>query len=154
MNSQKKQLGQYGFLLPAAIFILVILAGLGAYAINLSVTSNAMAMQDVQSARAYQMARTGIEWAAYQVMAPGTADLGNCPANPSNLTIDGFQVRVRCTRSADYLEQGGNHIIAVYAIESTATFGTARAQNYIERQMQVTLSKCRGIDAAVPYRCN
>lgn len=144
---------EQGFLLPAAIFLLVILAALGAYAVNLSITQNATSQQDVQGARAYQMARAGVEWAAYQVMAPATANLGNCPTSPTNLTIEGFTVSVTCARSADYFEQGTDHTIAMYDVTATASFGTAGSAGYIERQIQVTLSKCRGTDAAVPYQC-
>jgi MSHA biogenesis protein MshP len=145
---------QKGFLLPAAIFLLVILAGLGAYAVNLSTTQNATSQQDVQGARAYQMARAGVEWAAYQVMAPATANLGNCPASPSTLSIEGFAVTVSCSRSTDYYEQGTDHTIAMYEVTSTAAFGTPGASQYVERQLQVTLGKCRGTDAAIPYQCN
>jgi MSHA biogenesis protein MshP len=142
-----------GFLLPAAIFLLVILGGLGAYAINLSTTQNATSLQDVQGARAYQIARAGVEWAAYQALAPATANLGSCPTSPSTLSIDGLSVTVTCTRSADYFEQGSDHTIAMYNIVSTASFGAAGSANYVERQIQVTLSKCRGTDAATPYQC-
>lgn len=142
-----------GFLLPAAIFLLVILAALGAYAVNISTLQQAAATQDVQGARAYQMARAGVEWAAFQVLAPGTADLGNCPASPSTLNMEGFVVTVTCTRSADYFEQGTDHTIAMYAIVATADFGTAGTAGHIQRQIQVTLSKCRGTDELTPYQC-
>jgi MSHA biogenesis protein MshP len=144
---------QKGFLLPAAIFLLVILAGLGAYAVNLSITQNATAQQDVQGARAYQMARSGVEWAAYQVMEPATANLGNCPASPTTFNLEGFSVTVTCTRSSDYFEHGSDHTIAMYDVIATATFGTAGLSNFVERQVQVTLSKCRGTDAVVAYQC-
>ena len=144
---------QRGFLLPVAIFLLVILAGLGAYAVSLSTTQNATAQQDVQGARAYQMARSGVEWAAYQVLAPATANLGNCPASPASFNIDGFSVSVTCTRSADYFEHGADHTITMYDVTATATFGAAGSTGYVERQVQVTLSKCRGTDALTPYQC-
>lgn len=143
-----------GFLLPAAIFILVILAGLGAYALNITSVQQATSTQDVQGSRAYQAARAGVEWAAYQVLAPGTTTLASCPASPSNITIDNFLVTVTCSRSTDYYEQGTDHTIAMYDIKSTASFGTANTSNYIERQVQVTLSKCVGTDAATPYQCS
>jgi MSHA biogenesis protein MshP len=143
-----------GFLLPAAIFILVILAALGAYALNITSIQQATSAQDVQGARAYQAARAGVEWAAYQVLTPGSTALANCPANPTTLAIDGFSVNVSCARSADYFEQGTDHTIAIYDIMATASFGTASTANYIERQIQVTLSKCLGTDATPNYQCN
>ena len=66
-----------GFLLPAAIFVLVILAALGAYALNITSVQQATSTQDVQGSRAYQAARAGVEWAAYQTLAPGTTALVN-----------------------------------------------------------------------------
>lgn len=142
-----------GFLLPVAIFILVILAALGAYALNITSVQQSTSTQDVQGSRAYQAARAGVEWAAYQVLAPGTTTLANCPASPSTLNIDNFTVTVTCSRSADYFEQGSDHTIAMYDITSTASFGTAGAVNYIERQVQLTLSKCLGTDAIPNYQC-
>ena len=145
---------QNGFLLPAAIFILVILAALGAYALNITSIQQTTSTQDVQGARAYQSARAGVEWAAYQVLSPGTTALANCPASPTSLTIDNFTVVVSCTRSADYFEQGSDHTIAMYDIVATASFGTSGALNYIERQVQLTLSKCLGTDAIPNYQCS
>ncbi|MDZ4210820.1 MAG: hypothetical protein U1C59_03795 [Methylotenera sp.] len=149
-----KQFKQQGFLLPAAIFILVILAALGAYALNITSVQQSTSTQDVQGSRAYQAARAGVEWAAYQVLAPGTTALANCPASPSTFSIDNFSVTVTCSRSADYFEQGSDHTIAMYDITSTASFGSAGALNYIERQVQLTLSKCLGTDAVPNYQCN
>ena len=143
-----------GFLLPAAIFILVILAALGAYALNITSLQQASSTQDVQGARAYQAARAGVEWAAYQVLSPGTTALANCPASPSTLNVDNFSVTVSCTRSANYFGQGTDHTIAIYDITATASFGTTGTTGYIERQIQVTLSKCLGTDAAPNYQCS
>lgn len=133
---------QAGFLLPAAIFLLVILAGLGAYALNISSVQNNAAIQDIQSTRAYHAARAGIEWAAYQIIQ--TTPLATIPACPSTttLSIDGFSVAVSCTQSADYTEQGGDHVIRLYEFASTANFGTLNTQSYIERRIDVTISKC------------
>lgn len=69
----KKLSSQYaqGFMLPLAIFLLVVLAALGAYAMRLSILTNAGSTQDILSSRAYFAARAGAEWAAMRVMNPG-----------------------------------------------------------------------------------
>lgn len=144
---------QQGFLLPAAIFILVILAALGAYALNITSVQQNTSLQDTQGTRAYQAARTGVEWAAYQVLNPGGTALANCPTSPSTLTVDSFSVSISCTRS-NYNEQGADHTIAMYDITSTATFGTVGTLNYVERQIQLTLSKCLGTDETPNYQCS
>lgn len=143
-----------GFLLPAAIFILVILAALGAYALNISSIQQTTSTQDVQGSRAYHAARAGLEWGIYQVLDPGTANLVNCPASPTTLSVGAFSVAVTCSQSADYNEQGTDHTIRVFQIVSTASFGAAGTTNYSERQLQVSVSKCRGTDAIPAYQCS
>jgi MSHA biogenesis protein MshP len=149
MNKQTSR----GFLLPAAIFLLVILAALGAYALNISSTQQATSKQDIQGSRAYQAARAGLEWAIFQVLAPGTANLVNCPT-PTTLTIEGFTVNVTCTQSVDYNEQGTDRTIRLFEITSRASFGVAGTIDYSERQLQATVSKCRATDATPAYECN
>ncbi|MDO9150388.1 MAG: hypothetical protein Q7U33_03310 [Methylotenera sp.] len=142
-----------GFLLPAAIFLLVILAALGAYALNISSTQQATSKQDVQGARAYQAARVGLEWAIFQVLAPGSANLVNCPS-PTTLNIESFTVDVSCSQSVDYNEQGTDRTIRLFEITSRASFGVAGTIDYTERQLQATVSKCRATDAIPAYECN
>lgn len=149
-----KQIKQQGFLLPAAIFILVILAGLGAYALNITSVQQRTSLQDTQGTRAYQAARAGVEWAAYQVLNPGNTALVNCPASPTVLNIDNFVVSVTCTRTADFNEQGSDHTIAMYDISSTANFDVVGTLNFIERQIQLTVSKCLGTDETPNYQCS
>ena len=149
-----KLIKQQGFLLPAAIFIVVILAGLGAYALNITSVQQNTSLQDTQGTKAYQAARAGVEWAAYQVLNPGSTALVNCPASPTALSIDNFVVNVTCARSANYFEQGTDHTIAMYDISSTASFGTTGTINFIQRQIQLTISKCLGTDETPNYQCN
>lgn len=145
---------QRGFLLPAAIFLLVILAGLGAYAINIGTVQQNSAIQDIQGARAYHEARVGAEWAAYQILqnTPDNTVLPACPAT-TTLALDGFSIMVSCTLVGPYNEQGSDHTINLYEITSTAIYGTANTAGYIERQVQYTLSKCRGTDSPSSYQC-
>jgi MSHA biogenesis protein MshP len=132
---------QSGFLLPAAIFLLVTLAGLGALAVNISASQQNASIQDVQGARAYHAARGGVEWAAQQIMQNDpTITTPPCPAN-TTLTLGAFAVAVQCALTS-YTQEGGSTYISVYEINSTATFGTVNTQNYIERQIDLTMSRC------------
>lgn len=51
-----------GFVLPTAIFLLVVLAALATYMVSLSRTSHISSALDVQGTRTYLAARAGIEW--------------------------------------------------------------------------------------------
>ncbi len=151
-----------GFALPSAIFLLVVLAALAAFLVNISMTQHATSTQDVQGARAYQAARAGIEWGLYRVLDPTNAGVvppGNAawPAMPAcasgNMTIEGFNVNVQCT-SNDYTEAGPNRQIRVYRLVATASAGVFGTQSYVEREVEVTVSKCRATDGSAPgYEC-
>jgi MSHA biogenesis protein MshP len=109
-----------GFSLISAIFLLVVIAAL-----------------DVQGARAYQAARAGIEWGAFQVLRNT-----NCPA-PTTLpalpnTLASFTVTVLCTSTAT-TEAGLP--VTMFQLTSTAIQGTPATPNYVDRQMSVTIAQ-------------
>ena len=89
-----------GFAIVTAIFILVVLAALGAFIVSISTNQQTSAALDIQGVRAYQAARAGVEWGVYQVQATpaynfsyGTppvavgsanANMRACPASPTS----------------------------------------------------------------------
>jgi len=131
-----------GFALPSAIFLLVILALLGAFMLNVSNTQHLTAAQDVQGVRAYRAARMGLEWAAAQLcgaVANCAAPLTACPVIPAPLDTapDGFSVTVTCTMNT-YNEAGPSGDVArqVFWITSTATgAGAVGGIGYVERSL-------------------
>lgn len=133
-----------GFVLPSAIFLVVVLAALGTYLASLSRTSHQSGVLDVQGARAYQAARAGIEWAAWQVIDPQNLQPSPapCPASPAVLslgdTLAGFAVSVECVRT---LETDGADSVAVYQVTATATAGAPGEADYVERRIQAVFSK-------------
>lgn len=165
LRSSAANSASQGFVLPSAIFLLVILAALAAFLVRISTTQSAASAQDIQGARAYQAARAGIEWGLYQVLdplnvsvvAPTNAAWPNMPGCPSGtLVVEGFNVVVACSPAApqDYLEAGNSRSLRVYRLVSTASMGVVGATNSVERQIQVTVSKCRARDAVAPdYAC-
>lgn len=133
-----------GFVLPTAIFLLVVLAALATYMVSLSRTSHISSALDIQGARAYQAARAGIEWAAWQVVDPQTVppvSTTPCPA-PTTLTLAGtlaaFNVDVTCIRTS---ATDGADAVAIYQITSTARSGAPGEVDYVDRQIQASLGK-------------
>lgn len=85
----------------SVVFILVVLAALGAALADISQRQHLAAASDVQAARAYQAARAGLEWWAYWQANAGTAN-GDCMATNSIVpggTLSGFTVTLTCTRT-------------------------------------------------------
>lgn len=172
--------GQRGFAIVSAIFILVVLAAL-ALAITLLTTQTETGhARDMQGSRAYQAARAGLDWGAYQVLDPlnvtatsGAAPLPNCPgavgnacpaaASPTSATmpsgplaatvLSGYTVTLQCS-CADFTEVGRN--IRVFQLKSTATYGAGLAQ--VERQLSARVSYCRDPNGnpamQPPYGCS
>lgn len=142
-----------GFSIVSAIFLLVVLSALGAFIVNISSGQHVSAAADVQGARAYQAARAGVEWGAYQVLEPDGAAgpaLLACPPPTTFSPFAGFSTTVGCVFSA-HSENGNN--IGVYRFTSTATAGTAGAINYVARVIEVTVAKCKDPAAIAPFNC-
>lgn len=150
-----------GFAIVSAIFILVVLAGLGAFIVNISANQQIGSALDIQGVRAYQVARAGVEWGMYRVQATAAYNFGYtstdpntraCPAattsfTPTAATLSGFTVTVTCLATAD--ASGGP---TVFALQSTAcnqpvagwTAATVACPNtanptslYVERRLSV-----------------
>lgn len=95
-----RRLQARGVGLVTAIFLLVVLAGLGVAMVTVFSTQQASAAMDELGARAYQAARAGVEWGLYQEFM----EADNCPAAPVTFgfpnggTLSGFTVTVTCTK--------------------------------------------------------
>lgn len=148
---------QRGVSLVAAIFLLLLMAGLAAFMASILSATHVNLAADIGGSRAYQAARAGAEWGIFQ-LDPNAAAAGlpSCPVSPAVInTIPGHGVVVTCTAfpgAATWYQEGGKQI-RVFQFVSTATAVGVRAPG-IERQVVVTIEKCR--DAAItaaPYDC-
>lgn len=128
----------HGFALVSAIFLLVVLSGLGAFIVTLSSVQNVTSTQDLQGARAYQAARAGLEWSAYQVLQNSRCTTASTLDLPGR-TLAGMSVGLQCA-ARTYEE--GSRAITIYQITSTATFGVAGTTTYVERQLASALEIC------------
>ena len=149
---------QRGFSLVTAIFLLVVLAGLGAAMLTFSTVQQQSSTLDILGSRAYQASRAGIEWAAFQIVqsgvvappsgAGGFAALCQAGATSSSVNLAGtlstlstFSVSVSCNASSA-VESATT--VWLYSINSTASGvagATVGAPDYVERQMTVTIAQ-------------
>lgn len=137
---------QSGFSLVTAIFLLVVLAGLGATMMTFFTAQQQGSLLDVLGARAYQASRAGIEWGAYQaVQNSGVGFAPSCRAGPTSQalpalggTLADFPVSVSCSATSA-VEAAAT--LWVYDITATATRGAAGSADYVERQMRATIAQ-------------
>jgi len=131
---------QLGFAIVTAIFILVVLAALGAFILNVSTNQHIGSALDVQGARAYQAARAGIEWGLYQEL-----QLASCAASatftPTAVTLSSYTVTVTCAATAD--ASGGPTSYIIQATACNQPSGglcpntTTPGDLYVERRLTV-----------------
>ena len=125
-----------GFTIVAAIFLLVVLAALGAFVMTVSSAQHMTSAQDLQGARAYQAARSGIEWSAYRALRNAS-----CSAStPLTLagTLSSFTVTVTCA-SAGWTYAEAGKTVQLYQLTATARQGTLGSATYVERSPRATI---------------
>lgn len=130
------QSSERGFSLVSAIFLLVVIAALGTFAVTLSTSQQQSAALDVLGSRAYQAARAGIEWGAYQVLVNSACPNQALAGLPN--TLSGFTVNVACTPYPVYNEAG--NAVNMYQLSSTAFQGTPNTPNYVERNLTASIA--------------
>ncbi|MCP4430266.1 MAG: hypothetical protein GY806_04745 [Gammaproteobacteria bacterium] len=120
-----------------ALFLLVVVALLSVYMINISSVQHTTLVYGVQGARAMQGARTGLEWGIHQAM-----DANSCPAASSFNTsgagrLDSFSISVNCA-SSDHTESGV--LVRTFRITAEAEFSAFGSLDYVFRSLQATVS--------------
>lgn len=161
-----------GFSTVVAIFLVLVLAVLGALIASVAGLQQSSGQLDILGVRAYHSARAGMEWGAHAVLDPGNslnagscapANMPVCPAPSTNLSGFGgslapFTVTVSCTQTADTTE--GNRKVRVFTVVASACNqpsggacpNAAPTDGYVSRELQATFSKCTDPTAAAP-RC-
>jgi len=130
-----------GMALMSAIFLIVVLIGLGIAMMNLSNVEQDTASKTILAAKVYYGAKTGIDWGIQQAIAAGS-----CVGGPLNLTqgsLSGVTVNVTCVAAP----QGpstcgltGTSLCQTFYLTSQATTGTLGLLSYAERRMEATVS--------------
>lgn len=121
----------------SAVFLLVVLALLGAMIVALSTTQHVGQARDLFGSRAYFAARAGIEWGVYAALR-NNACAASATLPPLAGSAQDFSVVVGCTVSGPF-DEGGT-TVRVYQLTSTATRGAAGAPDQVERQLQAVVS--------------
>ena len=153
---------QAGIALASAIFLIVVLAALGAIVVTVSGLQHTSSARDVMGSKAYQAARAGIEWGAFKVLqqaaplgtgvcppAAGTPPSTTIPM-PAGTDLTGLTVNVTCARTT--ADEGtrttaGLNPLEFYLIIATACNQPACPNTtnpgpaYVERQLQATIAR-------------
>ena len=133
---------QHGFAIISAIVILVILAGLGAFALSFSTAQHFGSAQDIMGIRALNAARSGLEWGAYRQRIASSCAVSTNVDMSAATSMAGFTVTVTCDSDPD----PSGRPTTVTIIRSTACNEpsggacpniTNPSNMYIERQVEI-----------------
>lgn len=138
---------QRGFTLMAAIFLMVVLAAVSAYIVRVGALQAGAAATALQTARAWQAARAGLEWGLARTdgltvcPSPALADAGILFTDPG---LAGFRVTV--TFACSDHEEGADPVtgaplpVAVFTIEAKGEFGVYGKPDYVARRLRAAVT--------------
>jgi MSHA biogenesis protein MshP len=130
---------QRGVALLAALFLIVVLAMLGLFAVRVGAAGAQDVTATLMESRALAAARSGIEYGAYRALMASSCNVpGGVPSFSVNVPLTqgalaGFTVNVTCI--------GSNHSgYRTYEVTATARRGTYGTADYVARTVTRTLS--------------
>lgn len=120
----------------AAIFLIVVLASLAAFAVHVALTQYEGTGLQLTEARAQAAADSGFEYAANRALR----GVGGCGAVAPALTfppaapgLSGYTVTLTCSASNNHRIGGAPY--SVYTLTAVARFGTYGQPGYVSRTM-------------------
>jgi len=135
-SARRHHARQRGMSLFVAIFLIVVIASLAAFAVTAGTATRESANLGLQMDRALAAARAGTEWGGYRALVQN-----QCAASTTfNLTqaaLSGFRVTVRCVRT-NHTE--GAVTYAVWDVESFAQWSNFGAADYASRTVSERFS--------------
>jgi len=140
----RRRIRSAGMALISAIFLIVVLIGVGVAMMNLSNVEHDTASKAILAAKAYYGAKAGVDWGIQQSIAAGSCVGG--PGTPINLTtgsLNGVTVTVTCAaaqQGASTCGLTGTSPCQTYYLTSQATTGTIGTLSYAERRIEATVS--------------
>ena len=118
---------QRGFGLVAALFLILVIAGVIAAMARLSVTQHSTSSLAIQQARAYQAAQAGLEWGIYRAT---NGQVCNTSTNFMALGLEGYGVQVKCDEQDELI-----------SLTSLAQYSQPGSPDHVYRQLRVVLEK-------------
>jgi MSHA biogenesis protein MshP len=118
-----------GFALIGAVFLLVVLATLGAFAVRIHMTQRHASTLELQELRAQAALQAGIEYAAARLTPGVNCNLvQNIPGLPGNFTV----TFTNCVRQG----YNGNTVFVYTFNEIAATSGVYGTPEYVRRSVR------------------
>lgn len=140
----RTRLRSTGMALISAIFLIVVLIGVGVAMMNLSNVEHDTASKAILAAKVYYGARAGVDWGIQQSIAASSCVGGaGTTINLTTGSLNGVNVTVTCgaaLQGASTCGLTGTSTCQTYYLTSVATTGALGTLNYAERRIEATVS--------------
>ena len=126
-----------GFAIAGVLIILGICAVFSVYLLKMVTLEEESSVKDSSGESAYQAARAGAEYAAYQSLR-----LNNCSSSNISLTsLSTYNINLTCSRST-VLESGSSVTIDKWVIIAcnASSCPSVASASYVERQMTIVIA--------------
>jgi MSHA biogenesis protein MshP len=135
MNTKK----QRGFMMASTVFIVVVLSLISSFIVSISTLSRNSENLSLMGAKVYFAAKSGLEWAAFQVRSGAGPYV--CPSSPATLNLNqgalsGLTVVVSCHAISFTEDDSTYNIFELSAVSDFSTPGTA---DYVKRQLNTVV---------------
>jgi hypothetical protein len=142
MRLARADCGQRGIVLIAVLFLIIVLAGLGLFAVRVGGSQQQGVNLMLLGIRAQAAADSGIEFAANRALTASGCPPPPLPVTTFNLpltaaALNGFNVVVTCRHSRHVVGAATYDIYMLKAIAQGGTYGTP---GYVARSASQTLS--------------
>jgi MSHA biogenesis protein MshP len=128
---------QRGFALVSAVFLLVVIAALGAFAVRVNSNQQHAADLDLAMVRADAAVQSGIQYAAARLLA--TSNCGAGVAGQSLPLPQGYNVILQCN-SLNPAPVVNGVAVNVFFVTATATRGQYGSPEFVSRQRTVRIT--------------
>lgn len=129
-----------GFALVTALFLLVVLALLGAFLVDIVATQHASPAMRIRAARADYAARAGMGWAIRRAIDAGSCGSASFDFSGTGAaTLDGFEVEVSCSETSHPIGVDEVKLRPYYVIDVRAHAGTYGSPDFVSRSLQAKI---------------
>ena len=129
-----------GFALVPALFLIVVLAALGAAAIRIGNGEQQTVTMALQQVRALAAARAGIEWGAYNALVNHSC-AASTTLNLNEAALAGFTVAVTCMATSYTSNSVTRYAWVLVANSASGTYGQP---GYVHRAVSATFTDATG----------
>lgn len=122
---------QSGVSIVTAIFLVVILALMGAGMVSLLTTSQQSISQEISSTKTYMAGRSCLQWGMYQAIYDADPWLNNSNIITFN---NGNLINTQCSITINVINSDG---LTFFDINATASFGSEADPEFSQREMRL-----------------